>query len=585
MGPLTKASVSAEQSSQDAIEQAFVRERATETWLKQSRPSQVNMLLASLLIGVIWWVQVEPLWPLLWMALVLLVMVLRLCFTEWLIRMPSRLSVHRRVGLLLLTQGLLLALPLLAFDQFTTIERAAVSIILSAVATASVVTTSGFRMVFLAFAAPMLIPLALVWALYPPRDASALAGWGLAALILAYLAYLVGLSRQVSQVVEEAARYRYGQSTLNRALSTALDAADASVRAKTQFLAAASHDLRQPMHSMNVLVAALSLKTLDDSAREIVDVLDTVNQTITRQLDGLLDISKLDAGTVVPTISICHLDRLLQSHFQELRMNAAEKGVLCTVSIECPLAVHTDEALLNRALSNLTDNALKFTRGGGQVALALRRRGDEALLEISDSGIGIPADQHEKVFDEFYQVGNTQRDRAVGLGLGLSIVKRLCVLIGARLEMQSVIGAGTRFSISLPAVALPEAVQSGPVLKRGSRQSMAVLVIDDELMVRQSMRLLLQELGCTVHDAVGSIAAAKIAASESIDLILSDMRLAEGDSGIEAIAQVRKMQPGVRAVLVTGDTAPERLREAQASGLPLLHKPLTLPRLLDVLDA
>jgi signal transduction histidine kinase/CheY-like chemotaxis protein len=585
MGPLTKASVSAEQSSQDAIEQAFVRERATETWLKQSRPSQVNMLLASLLIGVIWWVQVEPLWPLLWMALVLLVMVLRLCFTEWLIRMPSRLSVHRRVGLLLLTQGLLLALPLLAFDQFTTIERAAVSIILIAVATASVVTTSGFRMVFLAFAAPMLIPLALVWALYPPRDASALAGWGLAALILAYLAYLVGLSRQVSQVVEEAARYRYGQSTLNRALSTALDAADASVRAKTQFLAAASHDLRQPMHSMNVLVAALSLKTLDDSAREIVDVLDTVNQTITRQLDGLLDISKLDAGTVVPTISICHLDRLLQSHFQELRMNAAEKGVLCTVSIECPLAVHTDEALLNRALSNLTDNALKFTRGGGQVALALRRRGDEALLEISDSGIGIPADQHEKVFDEFYQVGNTQRDRAVGLGLGLSIVKRLCVLIGARLEMQSVVGAGTRFSISLPAVALPEAVQSGPVLKRGSRQSMAVLVIDDELMVRQSMRLLLQELGCTVHDAVGSIAAAKIAASESIDLILSDMRLAEGDSGIEAIAQVRKMQPGVRAVLVTGDTAPERLREAQASGLPLLHKPLTLPRLLDVLDA
>ena len=163
--------------------------------------------------------------------LVLLVMVLRLCFTERLIRMPSRLSVHRRVGLLLLTQGLLLALPLLAFDQFTTIERAAVSIILIAVATASVVTTSGFRMVFLAFAAPMLIPLALVWALYPPRDASALAGWGLAALILAYLAYLVGLSRQVSQVVEEAARYRYGQSTLNRALSTALDAADVGAAA------------------------------------------------------------------------------------------------------------------------------------------------------------------------------------------------------------------------------------------------------------------------------------------------------------------------------------------------------------------
>lgn len=585
MGPLTKASISAEQSSQDAIEQAFVRERAIETWLKQSRPSQVNMLLASLLIGVIWWVQVEPLWPLLWMALVLLVMALRLCFTERLIRMPSRLSVHRRVGLLLLTQGLLLALPLLAFEQFSMIERAAVSIILIAVATASVVTTSGFRMVFLAFAAPMLVSLALVWALHPPSDASALAGWGLAALIVAYLAYLVGLSRQVSQVVEEAARYRYGQSTLNRALSTALDAADASVRAKTQFLAAASHDLRQPMHSMNVLVAALSLKTLDGNTREIVNVLDTVNQTITRQLDGLLDISKLDAGTVVPTMAICHLDTLLQSHFQELRLNAAEKGVMCTVSIECPLAVRTDEALLNRVLSNLTDNALKFTPDGGKVAIALKREGDEALIEVSDSGIGIPPDQQALVFDEFYQVGNPQRDRAVGLGLGLSIVKRLCMLIGARLEMHSVVGAGTRFLISLPAVAAPQAAQSGSVLKRGARQSMTVLVIDDELMVRQSMRFLLEELGCTVHDAVGSIAAVKIAASEPIDLILSDMRLAVGDSGIEAVAQVRKLQPDARAVLVTGDTAPERLREAQATGLALLHKPVTLARLMDVLNA
>jgi CheY-like chemotaxis protein len=110
-------------------------------------------------------------------------------------------------------------------------------------------------------------------------------------------------------------------------------------------------------------------------------------------------------------------------------------------------------------------------------------------------------------------------------------------------------------------------------------------VIDDELMVRQSMRFLLEEIGCTVHDAVGSIAAAKIAASEPIDLILSDMRLALGDSGIEAVAQVRKLQPDARAVLVTGDTAPERLREAQATGLTLLHKPVTLARLLDVLNA
>ena len=585
MGRPSEASVSAEQASQDALEQAFVRERAIDTWVKQSRPSQVSMLMASLLIAVIWLVQVEPQWPLVWMALVLLVMVLRLRFTERLIRMPGWLQINVRITLLLLLNGVVLSLPLLAFEKFSMIERAAVSIILIALATASVVTTSGFRMVFLAFAAPMLVSLALVWALHPPRDASALAGGGLAALIFVYLAYLVGLSRQVSQVVDEAARYRYGQSMLNHALANALDAADASNRAKTQFLASASHDLRQPMHSMNVLVAALSFKELDESAREIVNVLDTVNQTITRQLDGLLDISKLDAGTVMPTMATCHLDRLLQSHFQEVRVIADVKGVLCTLSIECPLAVRTDEGLLKRALSNLTDNALKFTPGGGQIELALKRQGDEALIEISDSGIGIPADQHQKIFLEFYQIGNSQRDRAIGLGLGLSIVKRLCALIGARLLMESVVGAGSRFSIRLPAISAPEASHGYPKPKRGPKQAMTVLLIDDELMVRQSMRFLLEELGCTVHDAVGSIDAVKIAASGPIDLILSDMRLAEGDSGIEAVTQVRKLQPDVRAVLVTGDTAPERLREAQATGLALLHKPVTLERLLDALDA
>ncbi|MCX7275322.1 MAG: ATP-binding protein, partial [Burkholderiales bacterium] len=403
--------------------------------------------------------------------------------------------------------------------------------------------------------------------------------------IIAFLAYLVGLSRQISRIVEEGARYRYGQTALNRALAQALDAADASNRAKTRFLAAAGHDLRQPMHSMNVLVAALSFKALDESAREIVSVLDTVNQTITRQLDGLLDISKLDAGTLVPAMETCHLDELLQAYFEQVRLIADEKGVLCTLSVECPLAVRTDEALLKRVLSNLTDNALKFTPRGGRISLALKRRGDAALVVVSDSGIGIPTDQHDRVFEEFYQVGNPQRDRAVGLGLGLSIVKRLCGLLGATMEMHSVVGEGSRFSIGLPVTSVPEASPRHPVLKRNPMPSKAVLVIDDELIVRQSMRLLLEELGYTVHSASGSIAAKNIAAREAIDLILSDMRLADGDNGIEAIAQVRKLRPDARAVLVTGDTAPERLREAQNTGLTLLHKPVTLGRLLEVLDA
>ncbi|MCX7275269.1 MAG: hypothetical protein NTV19_19390, partial [Burkholderiales bacterium] len=182
MHPISDSSLSAEQSFADGLEQTFVRERAIETWLKQSRSAQLGLLMASLLISAMLWSHAEPRWSLLWIGLVMVVMVLRLRFTERVIRLPGRLSVPRRIGLLLLVQGSLLALPLLAFEQFSVIERATVSIMLIVIATASVVTTSGFQAVFLAFAAPMLVPLAVVWVLHPPGDDSALASWGLAAL-------------------------------------------------------------------------------------------------------------------------------------------------------------------------------------------------------------------------------------------------------------------------------------------------------------------------------------------------------------------------------------------------------------------
>jgi signal transduction histidine kinase/CheY-like chemotaxis protein len=506
-------------------------------------------------------------------------------FSEPLVRMQSRLPAETRIGLLMLSGGVLMAVPLLAFDRYSVHEQAVITIVFLTVSTASVIATAGFRMVFLYYSLPMLLPLSLAWATSTPAGSSAFTAWGMAMLILFYQIYLAGLSRKVSLVFLDAGRYRYSQSRLNTALQGALDAAEEANRAKTQFLAAASHDLRQPMHSMNVLVAALSLKKLDESSQEIVKVLDTVNQTITQQLDGLLDISKLDAGTIVPKLAACRLDTLLRAHYQSIRVLADARGQGCVLNIEQSLMVRTDEALLRRAISNLTDNALKFTHSGGKVMLTLKQLDGEALIEVSDSGIGIPDDQREMIFREFYQIGKANRDRAKGLGLGLSIVRRLCNLIGARLSVHSVVGQGSRFTISLPNVETLDSPQDRPVRHRRSLQSLVVLVIDDELMVRQSMRFLLEELGCTVHDADGSIAAAKIAAGQTIDFILSDMRLAEGDSGIEAIAQVRRLQPDARAVLVTGDTAPERLREAQATDLPLLHKPVTLARLLDVLDA
>jgi CheY-like chemotaxis protein len=219
------------------------------------------------------------------------------------------------------------------------------------------------------------------------------------------------------------------------------------------------------------------------------------------------------------------------------------------------------------------------------VTLGLRREGNDALIEIRDSGIGIPPELQARVFEEFYQIGNPQRDRTRGLGLGLSIVKRLCDLLGARLTMHSAVGEGTRFEIRLPVAVATEAEPAPSPAATASALARIVLVIDDELSVRQSMRVLLEELGCTVLDAPSTLVAQQIATEHPIDLVLSDMRLADGDSGLEATRQVRLLRPDARAVLITGDTAPERLREAQASGLPLLHKPVNLESLIGILDA
>ena len=563
----------------------FVSKWSVETWLASQRSSYPARVLSGLAFGVLWWMRGDQRSALLWIAVLITWWAGWYFFSETLVRMNSRLSAETRIGLLMLAGSCLMAVPLLAFDRYSVAEQAAVTTVFLAVTTASVIATAGFRMVFLYYSIPMLLPLSLALALSAPAGSSVFAAWGMSLLVLLYQIYLIGLSRKVSRVFLDAGLYRYAQSSLNIALQGALDAAEDANRAKTQFLAAASHDLRQPMHSMNVLVAALSLKTLDDNAHEIVKVLNTVNQTITQQLDGLLDISKLDAGTVVAKIEPCSLDALLRDHYQAVRLRAGGGGQLCILNIEQSVTARTDEALLRRAISNLTDNALKFTPSGGQVMLTLKQLGAEALIEVSDSGIGIPDSQREMIFREFYQIGNANRDRAMGLGLGLSIVRRLCNLIGARLSVHSVVGEGSRFTISLPNVETLDSPQDRPVRHRRSLQSLVVLVIDDEAMVRQSMRFLLEELGCTVHDAPGSSEAVQIAARETIDVILSDMRLAEADSGIEAIAQVHRLQPDARAVLVTGDTAPERLREAQATALPLLHKPVTLANLLDVLGA
>lgn len=563
--------------------QAFVQERAVDMFLSQNRRAQIGLLAAAAIVAFVWFGRTQTAGALLWLACVGVVTMLRYLYTERWVRRGGVQQTTSRIAFVVLVNGILMALPLVAFDRLSELERAAVSIILLATATAAVATTSGRSHVYLAFAVPLLVPLALAWALARHDQAANVAAFGISALVLLFLLFLASIGRQANQVFEESCRFRYGEQQLNGELKLALEQASESNRAKTQFLAAASHDLRQPLHSMNVLVAALTLRELDGRSREIVALLDSVNQTLSRQLDGLLDISKLDAGTIRPELSVHRLDQLVASHLAAMAPVARERGLRFTADIVEQVSVLVDGPLLTRALSNLTDNAFKFTRRGGIVTLSLRREQGQAVLAVSDDGIGIAHEEQERVFREFYQVGNAERDRSRGLGLGLSIVRRLCGLLGVDLRLTSQPGVGTTVTLRLPEVAAVQTVVTTSV-NIGVPKGLTVLVVDDEPMVRDSMRLLLSELGCTVLLADGTEQATRAAAEHRVDAVLSDYRLREGDSGLQVMRAVQKIHPAVRAALVTGDTAPDRIRDAESVGVPLLHKPVTLADLLSVLQ-
>jgi len=391
-------------------------------------------------------------------------------------------------------------------------------------------------------------------------------------------------------VFEDACRIRFAETRLNAQLKQALENESEAHRAKTQFLAAASHDLRQPIHSMNVLVAALSMRDLDERSREIARLLGTVNETLAAQLDALLDISRLDAGTVTPARSLQQLERLVSEHYKLLGPSATSKGLRCQLALQGSLPVWTDPALLLRIVSNLTDNAIKYNRPGGEVVVRAWREDGQACLAVSDTGIGIVDAEQANVFREFYQVDNVERDRTKGLGLGLSIVQRLAALLQIQVSLQSTAGQGTTVTLRMPLA--PEPAGSAPAPDadattsnlRSGLTGLRVLVVDDDAQVRQSMEMLLTEVGCQVHVATGTPQACDIARQQPLDVLLTDLRLQAGDDGLQVLKGVRALQPGLRAVLITGDTAPDRLRQAQSAGVPLLHKPVTLKTLQGVLD-
>jgi CheY-like chemotaxis protein len=289
----------------------------------------------------------------------------------------------------------------------------------------------------------------------------------------------------------------------------------------------------------------------------------------------LLDISKLDAGVV----KVNAADIRLQPIFNQMRIEFETQARSLDLKFrvrDSAESVHSDPVLLTNVIRNLLSNALRYTRRGG-VLLACRRRGRELRIEVWDTGIGIPPAEQKRVFNEFYQLNNPERDRSKGLGLGLAICQRLCALLNHNLTMNSRVDKGTMFRIAVPpARSLPRGPETRPT-DESMLDRKTVLVIDDEKEILNAMSAILRAWKCRVLIASSAAEAVRVVSEAATppDLIVCDYRLRNDEIGTAAIQAVQQaLKRPVPAIIMTGDTAPERIREAQASGHALLHKPV-----------
>lgn len=558
-----------------------IQQRLLELVAEQSRrvPVAVGCLLVVVALMA---AQRMPFWvPALWLALAIAVLLLR---RQILPRLPTRTDLPtsarvRSAVNLSFANGVVHGLMLAAFPWLLDTERSFVTLLVLGLCTGAVGTTAGHRRIYLAYILPAAGTLPLWWLL---NARGAAPGWievSLAVLAAMYLWLLAGVANNAWRNFSESVQIRFQDREMAAQLREALAQATQANQAKTRFLAAASHDLRQPLHTIGLLVAALSLRPIEGRDREVVDLLSQVTVALSEQLDQLLDISKLDAGIVEPDRKVVDLGDMLRMHHAEMRAAIEERGLRAVLDAPTGVRCWTDPALLLRVLRNLTENAIKFTPRG-QITLRLRTVDGMAHIVVEDTGRGIPQAEQAMVFEEFYQVDNPERDRTKGLGLGLSIVRRLCHLLGITLDLHSVAGQGTTMTLKVPleSIGLLAPAQPQPASTE-SFAGLTVLVIDDERSVRMGMRVLLEELGCRCVEAWSIAEATHAALAAPPHVILADMRLRNGENGIAAIAAVVEAVGATPALLISGDTAPDRLQEANRAGIKLLHKPVSLPTL------
>lgn len=534
-----------------------------------------------------------------WVVAMITMMVLRISYQKRLAT-DSSVPLKRRINhttLLSGAAGLVHTASFYFTPDFNLTEKTIQSVLMMGLINGAVSTNSGYRPFFLAYSLPVILGLTFSWATPNFETDNQILAYVVAALMTIYYGVMYSNAANHFKLFKESYEIRGQQSKLNAklekknsqldsALNQALEArqeADSANKSKTRFLASASHDLRQPTHALSLLAGVLTRQNLDTKSMSIALDIHQASQNLQALMNGLLDISKLDAGLMVPKIESMDLTWLITRVCNEFEAQAYDKGLkLLFISDYGSASTRSDPQLTERILRNLVSNAVKYT-DNGKITVFLEKSEGEWVVSVADTGCGIDLEEQERIFEEFYQIGNSHRDSANGLGLGLAIVKRLSDKLKLDIKCESRLQQGSTFSFSLPF--LDDCYdQKLEITSNETLEGIHILCVDDEADIRKAMRLVFELLECT-FDLVEGIDEA-IAAAKTLkpDIVLADYRLVGELNGVDTIHAIRNIYPNVPALLVTGDTSPERLKLASEANIEMLHKPLTMEKLVSAVS-
>ena len=577
------------QAREARIERRIV-ERRLDTLLHYSR--RLPMVYAGyVLVALVATQQGLQVWQWVWLAVTLGVGAYRYRVAQAIERTPADdpRSALRRLENGFTINGLVTApiVPFVYHSIPTNTGPLLIGIMLIAGCTISVASLAGSTRAFIGYATCTFAFIAIGWLV---RGGTLGISLGLGTCIL--YAQLLSTVKDQGRSLKELMGVIDDNAVLSESVRQERDRATAASEAKTRFFAAASHDLRQPLHALSINATTLDIlarRSTDSLLKEVSRGIESALRQSSGLLDGLLDISRLDAHTIEAKMAPHDIGAVLRASRDEYAALAAQQGLYLKVEVpDEPLWGLTDGDQLIRIIGNLVNNAIKFTTTGGVTLSGQRSPSGAIVVRVSDTGPGIPASERERVFEEFYQIGNPSRDRAHGLGLGLAIVQRTAKLLDIALRLDSEPGRGTSFELQIASAA--PAGDSKPESRNALARSLdgtrlAVLLVDDEAEVLAAMCTYLHQLGWSVKGVATGAQAEQAMRDEAFepDVMVVDFRLRE-ETGLDVIARLRALKPDLPAVIVTGETAPSRFREFSGAAARILHKPLDGDRLARTLQ-